>query len=175
MNDDAPSLQQRLEELRHEFDRAFAIPAHSKIEQAEDLLAIRVEGDAYALRVVEIAGIFKEARITPVSSPVQSLRGIAGIQNGIVPVHSLAAILGYPQSERSCAWLVLCRTGAGSESIALAFSEFIGWLRASASSIHAVTTVERPHIDRIVSVDGTMCYMVNVPSIVAAILGFAKK
>ena len=42
-------------QLRQDFDRTFALPPSLAAPEVEDLLAIRVAGDPYAIRLLDIA------------------------------------------------------------------------------------------------------------------------
>ena len=58
MSERATSVRARAAELRRDFDRAFAEPIRLDTTITEDLLAIRVGGQACAIRLNEIAGLF---------------------------------------------------------------------------------------------------------------------
>ena len=50
-------------QLRQAFDRTFALPPSGVSPEAEDLLTIRVAGDPYAIRLLDIAEIVTERRV----------------------------------------------------------------------------------------------------------------
>jgi purine-binding chemotaxis protein CheW len=113
--------------LRRHFDEAFAAPASSIIEPLEDLLAIRVGSDPYALRLSEIAGLYVGVKIVPVPSPVPQLLGIVGIRGMMVPIYDLAALLRYPPEVNS-RWFVLARPP---QPVGFAFETFESHLQVS--------------------------------------------
>ena len=70
--------------------------------------------------------------IVPAVTP--DLLGLAGIRGGIVPVFGLSSILGYGADPGAPRWMILC---GSEEPIALAFSDFEGYLRLPRSALHA--------------------------------------
>lgn len=114
-------------ELRSTFDRERTLPLPTGAkEQTEDLIAIRVSRDAYALRVAEISGFALGRRIVGFPSPIRELLGVAAVRGVLVPVYSLAALLRYDEESGERRWLALCGTD---EPFALAFSDFEGYAR----------------------------------------------
>jgi purine-binding chemotaxis protein CheW len=107
-------------ELRREFDSTFALAPKSETVQMENLLAVRIGGDGFALRVAQIAGLHTDKPVTPLPSPLPELQGLAGFRGRPAPVYDLAALLGYAPS-CSTRWLVLARSA---EPLALAFESF---------------------------------------------------
>lgn len=121
-------------QLRQVFDRTFALPPSLASPEVEDLLTIRVAGDPYAIRLLDIAGIVTGRRVVSVPAVTPDLLGLAGIRGGIVPVFGLSSILGYGPDPGSPRWMILC---GSEEPIALAFSDFEGYLRLPTSALHA--------------------------------------
>jgi chemotaxis signal transduction protein len=117
--------------LRRSFDEGFAAPAALTKERVEDLLAIRVASDAYALRMSEIAGLHAGIKIVPVPSPAAQLLGIVGIRGAMVPIYDLAALLQYPLSENP-RWIVFAR---GPQRLGFAFETFESHLQVSQGSL----------------------------------------
>lgn len=111
----------KAEELRAAFDAAFARPAEAPGHGSVALLALRVGGAPVAVRVLETAGLMAARPITPVPSRRPELLGVAGVRGAIVPVYSLARLLGHPD-EGDPRWFVLA--AAGGERVALAVSAF---------------------------------------------------
>jgi chemotaxis signal transduction protein len=97
-------------------------------------LAVRVARDAYAIRVSEISGISTDRKVVALPSPIPELLGVAGLRGAIVPVYSLAALLGYGREAGQVRWLVLCGTD---EPFALAFSGLEGYLRVPQAELYA--------------------------------------
>lgn len=92
--------------LRRVFDESFAAPAMRVEQSQEGLLAIRVGGDPYVLRLGEIAGLHADLRIVPVPSAVSEFIGMVALRGMMAPVYDLAALLRYPRPTR-VRWLAL--------------------------------------------------------------------
>lgn len=155
----------KVAELRSVFDRARAVPFSSvREEQAEDLLAIRISGDPYAIRVSEISGLATDKKIVAFPSPISELLGIAGIRGALVPVYSLAMLLGYNAETERTRWLVSC---GAEDSVALAFSDFEGYLRMSGAQLHAAEQkdVVRTQIQQVARGTDIVRAVVNIPTI----------
>ena len=119
--------------LREEFDRSFAaLPAEPV--PTEELLAIRVGGDFYALRLGEVSELIAGHPVSRLTSTTPHLLGLAGVRGGVVPVFSLASLLGAAAGlpRDTPRWLLLC---AAQEPFALAFDGFDGHLRLPAAAL----------------------------------------
>jgi chemotaxis signal transduction protein len=117
--------------LRCLFDASFAAAAASMTEPLEDLLAIRVGADPYALRLSEIVGLYVDVKIVPVPSRVAQLLGIVGLRGKMAPVYDLAALLHYPPAA-SPRWMILA---GASQPVGLAFEAFDAHLQVSKASL----------------------------------------
>jgi purine-binding chemotaxis protein CheW len=131
---ETPVIENKAAKLRQAFDLSFALPPPPASQEVEDLLTIRVAGDSYAIRLCDIAGMVTGCKVVAVPAAAIDLLGLAGIRGDIVPVFGLASILGYSQPLESPRWMILC---GADEYIALAFSDFEGYLRIPKSSLHA--------------------------------------
>jgi chemotaxis signal transduction protein len=165
----APTVDTRLAELRRVFDRERAAPLSTRTEeQVENLLAIRILKDSYALRVGEISGLAAGKNIVKLPSPIRELRGIAAVRGVLVPVYNLGALLGYSAEVDETRWLALC----GSEDcIALAFSEFDGCLRIPRTQIFPAEQDQaaRTHVTHVARGTDRVLAVVSVPLLKAAI------
>jgi chemotaxis signal transduction protein len=123
----------RAAELRLAFDRAFAEPVRLDTTLREDLLAVRVDTQAFAIRLSEISGLFADKKITPVPGGHAALCGIAGFRGAIVPVYDLQIILGRSRASAAATsrWLVI----AAAAPVGLAFAAFEGQLRVARDAI----------------------------------------
>ena len=157
-------------DLRRSFDQAFASPPRRAQDEVEPLLAIRVAGSPCALKVREIAGLATGRRIVPLPSRISELLGLAGIRGRLVPVYSLAALLGYGQGTAPERWLLQCGTD---ERFGLAFEEFEGYLRAPRSDVYVVSQAEaaRRHVEEVVRVGAAVRPVVDVASVMEAVKG----
>ncbi len=113
-------LSATVRSLRQEFDASFARAPRTATEPQLSLLAIRLSGNPYALRVNQIAGLHADRCITPLPSNVASLLGVTGLRGQIAPVYDLASLCGYARTAAS-RWMVLLRP---QEPVALAFECF---------------------------------------------------
>jgi chemotaxis signal transduction protein len=127
----APPAAPAVTALRRLFDASFAAPAGSMSKRLEDLLAIRVGSDPYALRTSEIAGLHVGMKIVPVPSPVAELLGIAAIRGMMAPIYDLAALLRYPPAANP-RWFIIAR---GPQPVGFAFETFESHLQVSQSSL----------------------------------------
>jgi len=163
-----PVIESHAAELRRAFDLSFASPPPGAAQEVEDLLAIRVAGDCYAIRLREIVGMIAGRRVIPVPSAALDLLGVAGIRGEVVPVFGLASILGYGQGSGPPRWMVLCGT---EDPIALAFSDFDGYLRLPSSALHVDENLRaaREHANQVASAEVGARAVINIPLVVATI------
>jgi chemotaxis signal transduction protein len=160
-------LEVRAAELRRSFDESFAAAAETVTADVEDLLGLRVGGDAYAVRLGEITALLPERKIVALPSPIPELLGLAGLRGGIVPVYSLRALLGYGAGTERTAWIIL----AGAEPlVGLAFDQFEGHLRIARSQIAVRSdAASRAHVAETAQVEGALRGLIGVRSMVATI------
>lgn len=127
-------LQDKVVEMRRLFDESFACPRPPHLAPQERMLAISV-GEAFAVRVAETSGLVAlEGEILPVPSDVPELLGLVGRRGVVVPVFSLAALLGRGSSGDP-RWLLLCR---GQTAIGLAFERLEHQFVADPAEIYAL-------------------------------------
>ena len=156
-------------ELRSAFDQAYAHPPPSlDSEHLENLLAIRLAGDPYAIRVSEITGLASDRKIIALPSPISELLGVAGIRGGLVPVYSLAMLVGHDRDVNHARWLALYGT---EEPVGLAFSDFEGYLKVPSAQIYKAGQSQaiREHVRDAVRTAGVIRAIVNIPSLVETI------
>jgi purine-binding chemotaxis protein CheW len=161
-------VESQAAELRQAFDLSFALPPPQASQEVEDLLTIRVAGDPYAIRLRDIAGIVAGRRVIPVPAVTLDLLGLAGIRGDVVSVFGLASILGYGQAPGSPRWMILC---GAEEPIALAFSDFEGYLRLPKSSLHADENLRttRQYVNQVASTEAGARAVISIPLVVATI------
>lgn len=123
-------LRARAAAMRTAFDRGFADAPAAAPGAHEDLLAIRVEGQARALALAEVRAVHVERRITAVPGPEPALRGLAAFRGAILPVWDLHVLLGAAPVDRP-RWLIV----AAGAPVALAFATFEGHLRVPREAI----------------------------------------
>lgn len=162
-------MNERVAALRYAFDRERAVAFSVATEQpTESLLAIRVSRDAYAILVNEISGVATGKKIVAIRGPISGFLGLAAVRGALVPVYSLAGLLGYPAEEEQARWLALC---GRDEPLGLAFGEFEGYLRVPAEQLHAndAKDVTRTSVTHVVRVPGIVRAVVNIPLLAKAI------
>ena len=158
-------------QLRQTFDRTFAVPPSLASTQIEDLLTISVKGHPYAIRLLDIAEIVTGREIVSVPSVTPDLLGIAGIRGGIVPVFGLSSILGYGPDPESPRWMILC---GSEEPIALAFSNFEGYLRLPTSDLYAdenlsARSQQKKYVNQVASTPDGVRAVISIALIMATI------
>lgn len=163
-----PSVENSAAALRSAFDLSFAAPPAQALQEVEDLLAIRVAGHPYAIRLGDITGIVAGRSVVPVPAVTPDLLGLAGIRGAVTPVFGLTTILGYGPATGATRWMILC---GAEDSIALAFSDFEGYLRVPKSYLHADESLRSTHqyVNEVASTDGAIRAVISIPLIVAAI------
>lgn len=163
-----PSAEGAAAALRRAFDLSFASPPAEASEEVEDLLAIRVAGDPYAIRLREIAGVVAGRKVVAVPAAALDLLGLAGVRGGVVPVFGLASMLGYLQAPGSPRWMILC---GAEDPIALAFSEFEGYLRLPRSALHADENhrATRRYVNQVAITAAGARAVISISLVVAAI------
>lgn len=161
-------LERRLLLFREAFDQSFAAAPNATVETFEDLLAIRIAGSAYALRVREISGLAVSRKIVPLPSRRPELLGVAGIRGSLVPVYSLGALLGHGVHSKLAPWLALA---GASDLLALGFEEFEGFVRVSSRDVHAQQSGDGAiaHVREVVRVGKQSLRVVDVRSTLGAL------
>jgi chemotaxis signal transduction protein len=162
---DLPSSIGKAAELRDAFDRARAIPFASQAgERMESLLAIRVCGDPYAVRISEISGLANDRKIVALPSAMPELIGLAGIRGALIPVYSLASLLGYSAEVVPGRWLALSGTG---EPVGLVFSQFEGYAMVPYSQVYAAERKDetRTHVTHVVHTADVVRAVISIPLI----------
>ena len=132
MTREEPRPASRAAQMRRDFDQGFAHSPLAPAEGDESFLAVRLGGDAYAIRLIEVAELFKDRKIVRMPSRRSDFLGLAGLRGGIIPVHSLQGLLGYPVANEKARWLLLAAAG---HSVAFAVDQFEGHLRVDRSEI----------------------------------------
>jgi chemotaxis signal transduction protein len=158
----------RLSELRRAFDMGFALPPKAEREEPENLLAIRVAGERFALRVSELAGLQPQQRIVPLPGARAGLLGLAGVRGRLVPVYSLASLLGYSSDALDeTRWLAVV---GSNEPIALAFAQFDGHRQPPRSDLLSLPAAEtRDDRREVVRLEGAAVPLVHLPSLIQRI------
>lgn len=161
-------------ELRREFDATFAVRVSTDRSTLEDILAIRVGGDRYAVRLSSIAGLYADRQPVAIPSPVAELLGIVAIRGLLAPAYDLAALLGYPPAT-SARWLILVRVP---HLVALAFASFEAHLRLPADSFAQLENGSEGrntrHLRGSVRAGGALHPLIHVPGVLTTIEALAQ-
>jgi chemotaxis signal transduction protein len=158
-------IESNAEALARDFDRGFAEPARTATEDVERLLAIRVGGDAHAVRLRDVSGLVVDRTLVPLPSRTPGLLGIVGLRSGLAPVYSLAALLGYGPVAEPSRWILL--VGAG-PLYGLSFEAFDGHRqipRAEISSGQADHSGASLSVPESVRIDGVRHGLVSVAAL----------
>ena len=167
-NERAALLREHASTLRESFDRLFGAPVRKPPAKLEDLLAIRLGGNPYALRIDELSGLLVDQSITALPSPdCPALLGLVGVRGSLVAVYDLAALLGAVETGVP-RWVVLA---AGPEAVAFAFHDLDGHVRVLARSLGAAprTAGEHPFVKHVVPISGPARTVISVPDLLTAI------
>ena len=164
MNSSSPTTL-KASELRRVFDQARAVPSFAFAEtQNENLLAIRVSRDPYAIRANEISGLATDRKIVAFPSPFSELLGVAGVRGALVPVYSLAALLGYDTGAEQARWLALCGI---EEPFALAFKGLEGYARVPQTQLYPAEQKDatRTFVTHMARAADTVRGVLSIPSL----------
>jgi chemotaxis signal transduction protein len=130
VNESLSGVAGRAVELRLAFDRSFAEPVRVDTAIKQELLAIRVGAELYAIRLSEITGLFVDKKVTRIPGGDAALLGIVSFRGAMVPVYSLPAMLGH-----SCAQIPRWQVVAAAAPVAFAFESFEAQLRVAPDAI----------------------------------------
>lgn len=166
MNSNELSLN--AQELRGAFDSAYARAPRGNLEQLDDLLAIRLGDDPYAIRLAHLAGLFADKAVTAMPSTDSGFLGIAGFRGALVPVYDLRVLLGYAGREPP-RWLAI----ASANRVALAFDDLDGYLRIPKGGFAGQEhdDLARPHVRELVRTSASALprALIDLDSVVASI------
>jgi purine-binding chemotaxis protein CheW len=159
MIDRVQQMAATLDELRREFDEAFArAPSLPGVAGgAHNMLAVRVGGEPFAIPVAQIEGMFADRRVVPLPTPLPELLGVANFRGRVAPVYDLAAFLLGSAARGPLRWLVLVR---GRAAFGLAFDAFEGQLSVPPESLSTGAPGREA-----VCLDGTVRSVVHLPSV----------
>jgi chemotaxis signal transduction protein len=166
-------LAKTAEELRREFDAAFAAAPAPARPGAIAFLALRVGTEPFAVRLLDTAGLVPARKLVHVPSAHPALLGITGLRGAIVPVFSLAALLGRRGVAEDAPWHLACGREGG--RIALAFTRYEGHVAAEASAVRDAggARAADDHVVELLSTGGELRPVIGIRSLLASITGNA--
>lgn len=152
--------------MRQAFDVAFADPHRAAARTTDNFLAVRLGGDPYAIRLLEVGGLFVNRKMTTVPSRIPALSGLTSIRGAILPVYNLTLLMGYPRAGSSN-WLVVAAAGA----VAFACEGFDGHLRLPGNAVAPITERERAraYVHEVARTPDRVLPVLHVPSVLEAI------
>lgn len=153
----------RARALRETFDAGFAGAPALQTDANENYLGIGIGGDAYAVNLAEITGLFTGREIVALPAPYPEILGVASLRGQIVPIYSLRAFLNYPAAGEKQRWIVL----AGPQ-IGLAFDQFDFHARIAQDQIAAGRS-GRGHIPSMATIGDTQRPIISIRSILETI------
>jgi len=172
MTDISAAASARLADLRRDFDQVFAAPDAAQAKEQENLIGLRIEKDHYGISVPEIGGVAAAGKLVAMPSRSPGFLGLTGIRGTVIPVYSLAVLLGYPKAEEDVRWLAVC---GAKEPLALALGSFEGYLRISRTDVHAPDRDARRHVHRFAQAGDVVRAIVSIASVVSTIQGTAER
>jgi chemotaxis signal transduction protein len=157
-----------VEALRAAFDAAFAAPPRGARRDLVPLLAIRAGGDPVAVRVLETAGLLPAKVIVPAPSRRPEVLGVCGHRGAVLPVFSLARLLGRAEEGEAPRWMLLA---GREERVALAFAAVDGHVLVAPAALQRAAGEGMGHLAEIVEFEGAGRPVVSIPSLLRAITG----
>jgi chemotaxis signal transduction protein len=158
-------------ELRAAFDQSFAVAPASGAVTTVDLLAVRIAGRSYAMRLSEIAAVVAGRRVVAVPALARGLVGIAGIRGHVIAVYELRGLLGLGAGGGS-RYLVRL---AAEPSVAVVVDELEGHLRVAADAIVPASAATGGHLRGAVTGSAEPRALVDLGSVLETILAAARR
>lgn len=153
--------------MRQKFDQSFAEQPAAIVEHHEALIAIRVAGEAYAVRTAQITGLAKLKRIMPVPSLVPGLLGITALRGALFPAYDVAALLGLSAAGGEHTWIMFAD---GDMPVGLVFDQFEGQVEIDRACLYESDSSSSSELlGQIARVGGDSRAVINVPGLVKEI------
>ncbi len=169
MSDSGLSLAARLIEMRKRFDEAFAAPPPGETEPRQALIVLSTAGEELAVRLEEISGLAAiRTKVLPVPSDIPELIGITAVRGDVVPVFSLARLLGLAGADQNVRWIVTA--GNGAATVGFGFESFDGYMQAArADVLPAAGPSQGRHLRQTARCGGYLRRLVDVTSLAASV------
>jgi purine-binding chemotaxis protein CheW len=149
--------------MREQFDLGFARARPARVP-LERLLELKVGGELHAVRLAQLGGVFVDPRLAPMPSTALGFLGLAGLRAALIPVFSLATLLGYPPSTATPRWWVTTR---GASPVGFAFEHFERYLHLPAAQLSPRPGAASAAVREAVLVDGVRRPVIDLFSLSA--------
>jgi chemotaxis signal transduction protein len=156
-------MSARALDMRRAFDAAFAQPV--SLDRREELpaLVVALGASRWVIRLRDIAGVARGRPPLPVPGASPSLLGLTGVRGMLVPVYSLAALLGLAEGPKvESRWLALVSHGG---TLGLAFDGLVRHEQLAAEHMHFA-----PDGSAVCHFDDEHLPMVDVGAVLASIV-----
>jgi len=151
--------------LRDAFDRSFAEAETPDETRYEEVLAITIAGQPYALRLSEVSALHRDRKVVPIPTREPALLGIAAFRGTLAPVYDFATLLGCTGgSSPRC--LILAR---GRAPVGLAFEALEGQRRVARDGISFPAHDGTGHAHGTVRIASSVRPLIHIASVVEAI------
>lgn len=153
------------EALRRAFDERFAEPVAPHVADTERLLLADLGGARVALRLREIAGLAAAPTLVRLPGGSPGFVGLAGIRGRVLPVFSLAALLGVTAPPPARGSIVMVGDG---ERAGLLVAGVEGWIEVARGDLHTGDGGE------VARVAGALVPIPSVPALLREIAARAR-
>lgn len=123
-------------EMRQAFDAGFARPFELELEQKQGApaLVIGLGASKWLVRLRDIMGVARARPPLPVPGGSSALLGLTGVRGALVPVYSMAVLLGLAEGPKVDAiWLALVAHGG---TLGLAFDALVRHASLAEDQVH---------------------------------------
>lgn len=150
--------------MQREFDNSFVASPTGTVENRESLIAIRVAGEAYAVRTNQITGLAKLKRIVPVPSRVPGLIGITAVRGALFPAYDVATLLELSPVNGERAWVMF----ADRETpVGLVFDQFEGQVEIDCAHLYeSDSSSSHKHLHQMAKVGPNNRVVIDIPGLV---------
>lgn len=172
-----PTRMLAAEELRREFDAAFAAPPRARDDTLEPLLLIAVTPDRrVALRMAGLGGVHVCPPIVRLPGGVSPQLGVVGLRGRLAAAFCLPAALGLEPPARPGRWIALL---SDDRSIGFVFHALEGHMLAGRGQIRRANRANDPmhgdapraadalHADTVVELDSGLVPLVELDALAA--------
>ncbi len=128
------AIHESVADLRAAFDRTFSRPPPKQVADPVRVILVGAGADRFALPLEGLAAVERLPTTVPMPSTAgaDAFTGLAGVRGGVLPVWSLAALVGLPPAARAPAWVATLR---GRKRVGLAFDHLWGHHQLPAAAL----------------------------------------